>query len=79
VKSLDLSQLIADLRTEAEKATGQRYLRVVKRLRLIENMRKANADPSAMVMTVLPVIPPDLRPMVQLSGGRFTTSDMKDL
>jgi DNA-directed RNA polymerase subunit beta' len=79
VKSLDLSQLIADLRTEAEKATGQRYLRVVKRLRLIENMRKANADPSAMVMTVLPVIPPDLRPMVQLSGGRFATSDLNDL
>lgn len=79
VKSLDLSQLIAELRTEAEKTSGQRYLRVVKRLRLIENMRKANADPSAMVMTVLPVIPPDLRPMVQLAGGRFATSDLNDL
>lgn len=79
IQGLDLSTLIADLRTEAEKTSGQRYLKLVKRLRLIENMRKADVTPSAMVLTVLPVIPPDLRPMVQLSGGRFATSDLNDL
>jgi DNA-directed RNA polymerase subunit beta' len=79
IDNLDLSTLIANLRTEAEKASGQRYLKVVKRLRLIENMRKAGVPPSAMIMKVLPVIPPDLRPMVQLSGGRFATSDLNDL
>ncbi|HVZ58128.1 MAG TPA: DNA-directed RNA polymerase subunit beta', partial [Patescibacteria group bacterium] len=79
IVGLDLSELIASLRKEAEKATGQRYLRVVKRLRLIENMRKANVDPGAMILTILPVIPPDLRPMVQLAGGRFATSDLNDL
>ena len=79
VENLELSELIAQLRTEAEKTSGQRYLKLVKRLRLIENMRKADVPPSAMVLTVLPVIPPDLRPMVQLSGGRFATSDLNDL
>jgi DNA-directed RNA polymerase subunit beta' len=79
VKNLDLSVLIATLRTESEKATGQRYLKLVKRLRLVENMRKAGVTPSAMIMNYLPVIPPDLRPMVQLSGGRFATSDLNDL
>lgn len=79
VSNLDLSTLIANLRTEAEKTQGQRYLKIVKRLRLIENMRDAGVPPTAMIMTVLPVIPPDLRPMVQLSGGRFATSDLNDL
>lgn len=79
VSMLDLSQLIASLRTESEKTQGQRYLKIVKRLRLIESMRKAGVTPSAMIMSVLPVIPPDLRPMVQLSGGRFATSDLNDL
>lgn len=79
VKNLDLSVLIAALRTEVTKASGQRYLKLVKRLRLIENMRKAGITPSAMVLNYLPVIPPDLRPMVQLSGGRFATSDLNDL
>lgn len=79
VNNLDLSTLIANLRTEAEKTTGQRYLRIVKRLRLIESLRKANISPAAMIVSVLPVIPPDLRPMVQLSGGRFATSDLNDL
>lgn len=79
IRSLDLSELIVELRKEAEKSAGQRYLRVVKRLRLIENMRKAGSTPEAMVMTILPVIPPDLRPMVQLAGGRFATSDLNDL
>ncbi len=79
VKGLDLSSLIATLRTDSEKASGQRYLKIIKRLRLIESMRKAGINPSAMVTAVLPVIPPDLRPMVQLSGGRFATSDLNDL
>jgi len=71
IASLDLSEVIAELRKEAEKASGQRYLKLVKRLRLIENMRKATVSPDAMILTILPVIPPDLRPMVQLAGGRF--------
>ncbi len=79
VSRLDITQLIADLRTEAEKATSQRYLKIVKRLRLLENMRKADVTPTAMITDVLAVIPPDLRPMVQLSGGRFATSDLNDL
>ncbi len=79
VSNLDVTTLIANLRTEAEKASSQRYLKIVKRLRLLENMRKADVTPAAMVLTVLPVIPPDLRPMVQLSGGRFATSDLNDL
>ena len=79
VSRLDITQLIADLRTEAEKATSQRYLKIVKRLRLLESMRKADVTPTAMITDVLAVIPPDLRPMVQLSGGRFATSDLNDL
>lgn len=79
VSRLDITKLIADLRTEAEKTTSQRYLKIVKRLRLLESMRKANVTPTAMITDVLAVIPPDLRPMVQLSGGRFATSDLNDL
>ncbi len=76
---LDLSALIVNLREEAEKSSGARYLKVIKRLRLIEAMRKASISPSAMIMIALPVIPSDLRPMVQLVGGRFATSDLNDL
>lgn len=79
ITSLDLSAAIAALRTECEKATGQRYLKLIKRLRLLENMRESGIKPESMVMTLLPVIPPDLRPMVQLAGGRFATSDLNDL
>ncbi|MDP3940759.1 MAG: DNA-directed RNA polymerase subunit beta' [bacterium] len=79
INKLDLSELIAQLRKDTEKASGQKYLRLIKRLRLIENMRKAGVNPSAMIFVVLPVIPPDLRPMVQLAGGRFATSDLNDL
>ncbi|HUD44936.1 MAG TPA: DNA-directed RNA polymerase subunit beta' [Patescibacteria group bacterium] len=79
VNSLDLSLLIAQLRAETEKSSGQRYLKVIKRLRLIEAMRKAGVQPASMILTVLPIIPPDLRPMVQLAGGRFATSDLNDL
>lgn len=79
MKESDLDKMIADLRVELEKAGGQRYLKLIKRLRLIESMKKAHIDAKSMVMTVLPVIPPDLRPMVQLAGGRFATSDLNDL
>lgn len=79
LEKLDLSALIATLREEAEKASGARYLKVIKRLRLIESMRKADITSSSMILTALPVIPPDLRPMVQLVGGRFATSDLNDL
>ncbi len=80
LETVDLTALIVSLRKEIEKTnTGQKYLKLIKRLRLIENMRKAGVNPSSMIMEVLPVIPPDLRPMVQLAGGRFATSDLNDL
>jgi len=79
MQNLDLSSLIVALRKEVEKTSGQKYLKLIKRLRLIESMRKSDINPIAMIMTVLPVIPPDLRPMVQLAGGRFATSDLNDL
>jgi len=79
INKIDMASLIIALRQEADKSKGQRYLKIIKRLRLIESMRKAGVSPSNMVLTVLPVIPPDLRPMVQLAGGRFATSDLNDL
>ena len=79
LQKIDLDQLIINLRKEAEKSKGQKYLKIIKRLRLIELMRKAGVYPSSMILSILPVIPPDLRPMVQLSGGRFATSDLNDL
>ena len=79
VGKIDLAALIISLRAESDKAKGQKYLKLIKRLRLIEAMREAGISPANMVLTVLPVIPPDLRPMVQLAGGRFATSDLNDL
>ncbi|PIP74580.1 MAG: DNA-directed RNA polymerase subunit beta' [Candidatus Levybacteria bacterium CG_4_9_14_3_um_filter_35_16] len=79
INKLDLDELIINLRKEAEKSKGQKYLKLIKRLRLIEIMKKAGVSPANIIMTALPVIPPDLRPMVQLSGGRFATSDLNDL
>ncbi len=79
IEKINLEDLIVQLRNEAEKSSGQKYLKVIKRLRLIEAMRKAGVSPINMIFSVLPVIPPDLRPMVQLSGGRFATSDLNDL
>jgi len=79
LERIDFSSLIVILRKEADSASGAKYLKLVKRLRLLESMRKAGVIPSSMVLTVLPVIPPDLRPMVQLAGGRFATSDLNDL
>jgi len=77
--SIDLKQLIDDLSKEAESAKGQRRKKLMKRLRLLESMDRAGIKPSSMCVSVLPVIPPDLRPMVQLTGGRFATSDLNDL
>jgi len=79
IEKLNLDDMIVELRKEVEKSKGQKYLKLIKRLRLLEVIRKAGVKPKNMVYTALPVIPPDLRPMVQLSGGRFATSDLNDL
>jgi DNA-directed RNA polymerase subunit beta' len=76
---INLKQLIDDLTKEAEDAKGQRRKKIMKRLRLLESMDRAGIKPGSMCVSVLPVIPPDLRPMVQLTGGRFATSDLNDL
>ena len=77
--NIDLAKLIKSLNSEAEGAKGQRKKKITKRLRLLESMARAGIKPNSMCLTVLPVIPPDLRPMVQLTGGRFATSDLNDL
>jgi DNA-directed RNA polymerase subunit beta' len=77
--NIDLAQLIQELTNEVEEAKGQRKKKIMKRLRLLESMERAGIKPSSMALSVLPVIPPDLRPMVQLTGGRFATSDLNDL
>ena len=76
---IDLDTLIANLQEEVEGARGQREKKLLKRLKVLEGMQAAGIKPSSLCMTVLPVIPPDLRPMVALSGGRFATSDLNDL
>ena len=79
LKTVDLDKLSAELRIEVSKSTGQRHIKATKRLRIVEGMRHAKIRPEWMVLSVLPVLPPDLRPMVQLPGGRFATSDLNDL
>lgn len=79
VKTIDLDKLAATLRDEIGKTTGQRHIKATKRLRVVDGLRKATINPAWMIMRQLPVIPPDLRPMVQLTGGRFATSDLNDL
>ncbi len=76
---IDLAKLIGELNKSAEEAKGQRKKRLLKRLKVLEGMQRAGIKPSSMCLTVIPVIPPDLRPMVQLTGGRFATSDLNDL
>ncbi|MDQ5972297.1 MAG: DNA-directed polymerase subunit beta [Patescibacteria group bacterium] len=76
---VNLTVLIEELTAEAEEAKGQRKKKLLKRLRLLESMQRAGIEPASLCVTVLPVIPPDLRPMVQLTGGRFATSDLNDL
>ena len=77
--AIDLEKDSADLKEELENATGQKRARIIKRLEVVEAFRESGNKPEWMVMTVIPVIPPDLRPMVQLDGGRFATSDLNDL
>ncbi len=79
VKGIELDKLAALLREEIQKTTGQRHIKATKRLRVVEGLKIAKVDAAWMIMTVLPVLPPDLRPMVQLTGGRFATSDLNDL
>jgi len=76
---IDLPTLIAELTAEVEGAKGQREKKLLKRLKVLEGMLAAGIRPNSLTLTVLPVIPPDLRPMVQLAGGRFATSDLNDL
>ena len=76
---IDLEVLIKQLSEEVEGAKGQREKKLLKRLKVLEGMHAAGIKPSSLTLTVLPVIPPDLRPMVQLTGGRFATSDLNDL
>ncbi len=76
---LDLEKLAKELRDELEKAQGQKKLRIIKRLEVVEAFRKSGNRPEWMILDVVPVIPPDIRPMVQLDGGRFATSDLNDL
>ncbi|MDL2235042.1 DNA-directed RNA polymerase subunit beta' [Christensenellaceae bacterium OttesenSCG-928-L17] len=76
---IDITTMIADLREEASVAKGQREKKIIKRLKVLESMQSAGISPSDLVLTVIPVIPPDLRPMISLAGGRFATSDLNDL
>lgn len=80
LRNMDLDKLAAELWHQVRHdRSKQRYKRATKRLRVVEALRKSNNRPEWMILTVLPVIPPDLRPMVQLDGGRFATSDLNDL
>jgi DNA-directed RNA polymerase subunit beta' len=78
-RTVNLAKLAEDLGAEVQTTQGQRRKKATKRLRVVEAFRKSGNKPEWMIMTVLPVIPPDLRPMVQLDGGRFATSDLNDL
>ena len=77
--SIDLEEESIDLKAELKDSSGQKRARIIKRLEVIEAFRESANKPEWMILTVIPVIPPDLRPMVQLDGGRFATSDMNDL
>ena len=79
LEQIDLEALSAQLREELKTASAQKKLRLVKRLEVVEAFRESGNNPAWMVMDVLPVIPPDIRPMIQLDGGRFATSDLNDL
>jgi len=79
LKEIDLDKLSQELRQELETATGQKKLKIIKRLEVVEAFRKSGNRPEWMILDVIPVIPPELRPMVQLDGGRFATSDLNDL
>ena len=76
---INLESQSVELKAELKESTGQKKVRVIRRLEVIESFRKSGNDPRWMIIDVIPVIPPDLRPMVQLDGGRFATSDLNDL
>jgi len=76
---IDLDQLASELRNEVEESSGQKKVRAIKRLEVVEAFRQSGNRPEWMILDVIPVIPPELRPMVQLDGGRFATSDLNDL
>lgn len=79
LQELNLDKLALVLREELKKSSGQKMKKFIKRLQIVEAFRKSNYKPDWMILDVIPVIPPDLRPMVQLEGGRFATSDLNDL
>ncbi|NLW39946.1 MAG: DNA-directed RNA polymerase subunit beta' [Tissierellia bacterium] len=79
LSKIDLDQEAKDLRLQLKSATGQKRIRIIRRLEVVEAFRKSGNRPEWMILDVIPVIPPDLRPMVQLDGGRFATSDLNDL
>lgn len=79
LREIDLDKLNEELRTELKEVSGQRKIRAIRRLEVVEAFKKSNNHPQWMIMDVVPVIPPELRPMVQLDGGRFATSDLNDL
>src|SRR3989338_2975811 len=78
LNNLDHAQLMSSLNKKLEKAKGDRRTKLLKRIRIMESLMKVKVDPKWMVLTVLPILPPDLRPMVQLTGGKFATSDLND-
>ncbi len=79
LKAIDLDKESEEMQAELESASGQKRAKLIKRLEVVEAVRKSGNRPEWMIMTVIPVIPPDIRPMVQLDGGRFATSDLNDL
>ncbi len=79
IESIDLQKLIEELREEVHKSSGQKQLKLLKRLHFVEAIKRSGLNPASLVLRILPVLPPDLRPMVQLNGGRFATSDLNDL
>ncbi|WP_256089903.1 DNA-directed RNA polymerase subunit beta' [Staphylococcus aureus] len=79
LEEIDLDEELKLLRDELESATGQRLTRAIKRIEVVESFRNSGNKPSWMILDVLPIIPPEIRPMVQLDGGRFATSDLNDL
>ncbi|MBV7276237.1 DNA-directed RNA polymerase subunit beta' [Clostridium thailandense] len=79
LEEIELEQLATELKEDLKSSTGQKKVRIIRRLEVVESFRKSSNRPEWMIIDVIPVIPPDLRPMVQLDGGRFATSDLNDL
>ena len=79
LEEIDLDKMVEELHEEAENSKGQKQKRIMKRLKVLEGMQSAGIKPTDLILNVIPVIPPDLRPMISLAGGRFATSDLNDL